>query len=666
MMNLPLIMFSMERTLITRAIRFILSLLDNVIYYFVSVVFQAIFDISNMPFETKILGSLTGKVYIILSVFMFFKIAISLISYLVNPDTISDKQVGVGKLSLRVVITLIALIALPAAFDELMSTTLNEGMLETLPRLIIGTDSVDQKSLGTNGDYIAWNVLNGFVHNNKECPTNADLTVEIKDDAIGTTDDYEMTNIFGVNKSKATVVLENINLECDGDADMYYYDYTPLISTIAGGFLLYVLIGIAINVGVRAFKLMILRLVAPIPIISYIDPKSGKDGAFNKWLKMIGKVWVELYIHLSIVYFVVFLLKEMINGKESKFVTYISDLHALGLPGDERAIYLVIFLVLGLFFFAKQAPKFISESLGLKSDSFGDIFKMAGAGVGVGAAIGGMVGATAGSLGRNFKQIAADSKSAQNGWERAGAWARGALRLPGNAITGIGSGVAGGWAALNSDKGQLKAANEARKKYMNARNYDGKNLFSDVVGAGQEFVGYDLDKEIQKNSKIATTAKGLREFANSEGAKYYSNRTGMGVQANDVNNTSRTMNYSYDDVLRKVQEARVNGTNVTFGTLGHPDYVDFGSVDGAAVEGLLNSYKEAMGDQLMTDVDSGASISGSSDKDNAIASTLGIKRNAYANASGTPNVKSQRNSTIKKNQKQAETNQAALEAKKIK
>ena len=45
--------------------------------------------------------------------------------------------------------------------------------------------------------------------------------------------------------------------------------------------------GITIDVAKRVFKLIILEVVAPIPIMSLIDPKSSKDGAFSHWLKSL-------------------------------------------------------------------------------------------------------------------------------------------------------------------------------------------------------------------------------------------------------------------------------------------------------------------------------------------------------------------------------------------
>ena len=387
------IMMAMERNWFSRGCRFLISLLDGAIYYFIASVFQAIFDIARIPFEAGLLDELTKKLYVILAIFMFFKVSISLITYLVNLDTIGDKSQGVGKLITRVLLTLIMLIMMPVLFSELTEQTLNDGILDTIPRLILGTPFDDGGAGGTKmesrGKNIAWSVLSGFVKNNMDCGSNTTEEIDF-DNFIGT-----VSTIYknGKSKPQVTVVLENINTACPSNGNEFQYEYTPIISTVAGGFLLYILVGIAINVGVRMFKLMILRIIAPIPIVSYIDPKSGKDGPFQKWLKSIFSVWLELYIHLGIVFFVVFLVQKIINTNTSQTMITINSL------STERGIYVKIFIILALFFFAKQAPKFIGDALGIKSEGFKGIMDMAKNTVGRGySAIGSTAAGAAGGL----------------------------------------------------------------------------------------------------------------------------------------------------------------------------------------------------------------------------------------------------------------------------
>ena len=136
----------------------------------------------------------------------------------------------------------------------------------------------------------------------------------------------------------------------------YVFAFNWLASAIVGIVFLIILIGFTIDIAVRSIKLAVLRLLAPIPIISYIEPKSSKDGGmFSSWVKALTSTYLDLFLRLAIVYFVIFLIQDMIaNG--------IIINETGGLVGG----FSIIFIMLGLFFFAKMAPKFIKDALGLK------------------------------------------------------------------------------------------------------------------------------------------------------------------------------------------------------------------------------------------------------------------------------------------------------------
>ena len=65
-----------------------------------------------------------------------------------------------------------------------------------------------------------------------------------------------------------------------------FYRLLPIILLIV-----VILLSFTIDVAVRAVKLAVLRLIAPIPIISYMDPKGSKDSAFNSWVKTLTSTY---------------------------------------------------------------------------------------------------------------------------------------------------------------------------------------------------------------------------------------------------------------------------------------------------------------------------------------------------------------------------------------
>jgi len=133
----------------------------------------------------------------------------------------------------------------------------------------------------------------------------------------------------------------------------------------------FLMVGFCIDVAIRAFKLVILRMIAPIPVISYINPKSAKDGAFSAWSKALISTWIDLFTRLGILYFVLYMIDTII----------LKGNFELGDLGFFRNAVVIAFLIIGLLFFARQAPKFIMDILGIKG------------GKGLGIGLGGMLAA---------------------------------------------------------------------------------------------------------------------------------------------------------------------------------------------------------------------------------------------------------------------------------
>ena len=142
-----------------------------------------------------------------------------------------------------------------------------------------------------------------------------------------------------------------------GNKKYMFNHHLPIVSTIVGIVLCLIILSFTIDVAVRAIKLGILRLLAPIPILGYMDPGGSKDNAFSTWGKTLTSTYLDLFVRLASVYFVIFLIQDMIvNG--------ITIGNADGLFG----ILSFIVIIIALFAFAKKAPQFIREMLGLKGE----------------------------------------------------------------------------------------------------------------------------------------------------------------------------------------------------------------------------------------------------------------------------------------------------------
>lgn len=461
-------------------IRSCLSGIDYILYLLISWILEGIFNLANLQANPNLVESVYKRVYVILALFMVFKITFSFLQYLVNPDAFTDKEKGVGKLISRTVVMLCMLVILPTILlnpmpgrsEGTILNVLQNGVLKTLPKLILGIDANPSgNASGTedaaeNGKSIASEMLKSFYY------------PSVCDDSPSSCN----TSSVGLETFTGTVISEQAS------SDEYQYKYMWPLTTISAIFLILILLGIAVDVAIRSFKLLILQMIAPIPIMSYIDPKSSKDGAFSKWVHNYITTYLDLFFKLGTVYLLLMLLSELFNNENSLF----ENMSTTGTNFMAKN-FVKVFLIIGLFKFAKDAPKFIKESLGIKDNGGGGLFGgLAGLGAAAGLAGGALLGGASGlaggfnaastlaktqgkgKLGAALAGIRGATGGALAGTIRGGSNAfQGAKK--GNAIKGIG-GAFSKQTQLNAKKAALAAA--------------GSTVMGRMLTSAQDAVGY--------------------------------------------------------------------------------------------------------------------------------------------------------------------------------
>ena len=375
-----LFFMGVSRGLVWNTVRSLFGTLDSIAYTLFSWVMQLIFDIAEVSTSdafNNFYGEIQSRIYAVLAIFMLFKVTISMLTYLVNPDSITDKSNGIGKLSTRIIVSLVMLIAFPYAFQFL--NRVQPHVLEALPRVILGTQPSSYSDLGSQmenaGQNIAFQTYNGVFFNTNCADKKAQVGVSNGNPCF----QYE-NSVQGA--------VDHLNDPADGDNNSYKYDYMPLIGFVVAIVMTLILLGYCVDIAVRVFKLIILQLIAPIPIISYVDPKASKDGAFNKWIKMVISVWADLFIKLGIIYFIMLVISELFTSGAILNLTN-------NLFGDSyfRGGLVTLALIVGLLFFAKDAPKFICDAMGIKMGENGKLFGGLGKIMSAGAIAAGTVGA---------------------------------------------------------------------------------------------------------------------------------------------------------------------------------------------------------------------------------------------------------------------------------
>lgn len=406
-----------------------LGWLNSGMYALVKFVCLLVVGISETRMNDSILGEqFQTRIYMVLAIYMLFKLAFSLLSSIVNPDMLLDKQNGMQKIIPRTIISMVMLIAFPIVFNFAMDS--QSTIVRLVPRIILGRamgEEDENDSVEGMANSISATALSAFLTYNEECG-KVDAPEEVPEPS----------------SSSINSVLEDTLKTCKRKT--YMFEFSGLLALVCGIILIVILVSYSIDIAIRVLKLGILKILSPIPIISYIDPKSEKNGAFGNWLKELTSTYIELFIKIGILYFVLLVLGQISNDSNSLFVY--PDVSWKVMP------FIRLALILGSFFFMPKAADFICNILGLQKPTGGSGLLKGLAGIG--AAVG--IGAAAMSAARtNYKGTLA-SQAARGLPQKKGA-------AIASALLGAGAGIAtAGRAVAGAKSGKMGAALTAANK----------------------------------------------------------------------------------------------------------------------------------------------------------------------------------------------------------
>lgn len=418
-------------TWIDRAVYSLISFLYQLFLYLANLDLFGMSNLDNwttIPSDGNVIVDFSSRIYALLGIFMLFKVSFSILQYMVNPDDFSDKSKGFGKMITNILTSLVLIVAVPFIFQfafNVQKVVLSENLLG---KLILGNDSSSVEDVKTNEEmaedlqfliYGSFFSVDDSVEGNSVCadtPILGTKTMAQNPDCLN----YLATlfeNLGGESKlgdffpaggadsveRRFDAFGEVVNVKTDDNK--YVFKYMPIVSAVAGGFVVVMLLSFCMDAAVRIIKLGFLEIISPIPIISYMDPKqSGKDGMLGKWAKECLRTFTSLFIRIAIIYFVFFVVDIIANN----ILANPSDqLYLYGEPPEGlMATFVQVMVILGLFFFAKEVPKLLENLIpGMKGAgnlSINPIKKItenplaAGAvGLGIGAGVGGLTSAAA-------------------------------------------------------------------------------------------------------------------------------------------------------------------------------------------------------------------------------------------------------------------------------
>ena len=354
--------------------RFISAMLDTVIYWALTCVYNLLSDIASVNlFGSDGAGEFATRIYTIIGVIMLFKLAFSILTYIIDPDKMTDNKNGFGTIVKDIVIMFVLIVTVPLIFRTAMGLQYLILEDDTIGRLVTGHHGGDYKSMG---DRLSSNILMTFIHPNEsyfpDC--NGVMSKESENyqkcvDSLAPYSDVKAQfeqvyddETFGRQHILRLGMMTN---KVNGHSDEFVITYYIFLSTIVGGFAAYILLIFCIDIATRTIKMAFLQLIAPIPIVAYMDEK-GKNGMFKKWVTVCRNTYADLFIRLAGIDFAIYLIAEFIFNNQAKICHWKLEGTTLSsfecrTPGP----FVYLFMILGVLIFAKQLPNIIKEITGI-------------------------------------------------------------------------------------------------------------------------------------------------------------------------------------------------------------------------------------------------------------------------------------------------------------
>lgn len=380
------------------ALRSLMLSLCNIIYKLISFVYEVFYNLgtARILFDSDV-QPIFRKIGLIIGLFMVFRVAFAFIQYVVNPDTMFDKQKGIGKIIVKVIVSIVLLGSTQFLFNA--AFTIQNKILESqiLEKVILGGEYTETESgMRDFGSNLSSTFFTSFYRINDDPNLANSETYNLCKNILGENNEELKENIrtssgsitgTGANvclnlKSEYNNVDSNIDEaiskgKIDKEEYIISFDGDGLVALLVGGLCLYTGFMFTFQVAVRLIQLAYLELIAPIPIIMYITPKG--DEQLKKWGTQCTTTFLDFFLRVAIIYFAKFIVEIILNS------------NALNIYADSNAfesLYLTCIMIIATLIFVKKVPNLLKEifpSLGgaagfsydISGKAFKDTMKMA-------------------------------------------------------------------------------------------------------------------------------------------------------------------------------------------------------------------------------------------------------------------------------------------------
>lgn len=589
---------------------------DSIVYSILEGMIGIFFTIATLDLQylylhfegiTKTLSTLVG-------IFVLFKISFILLQYLMEPDKATAKTAGSGKLIQDILVAVVMFVLLQS---NILFGLFHDVQVVLLGGTSNGSDTSSFQVLDKLGiSEPDTNIIQNLVWGKNDAPQDVDHSIAVKImnmflfhyTSSGDTivpeawesggDSTCSNNILTGWTSRCTLYNIAIGVEKGGTSwlllgnadNMFVSDlrYYAIISTVVGIYMIIMFAKSGVAIFVRSLKLVVLQLIAPLAIVSYIDQKQKK--LWNDYWKLYFQLYVDLFVRLITVYISIYAMYVVIAALDGNTLT--------GNLGFVSSIILKVMFIFAIFQFMKDFPQIVQSLFGVKvgdgnTKSFGSILGgLVGGGVGLATGVGTGLAAGAGALGTAWSGITGAFGGGQAGAnsKNVGSFVSGqisnASKTSGRSYDIANRGGLGRYAQMNWDKNMgndkrfkneasnmkdavdyhnasvsnLDAVRDAAERsYLKDNNYTSKDSW-----INSQLGEYDQAIEQFKNGGTGVSVKYDTGRVDSSGNKEYDYKSYNSI--NDLYADRAKSQKSLDDQYKKNIDAHL-GNSITNNTM---------------------------------------------------------------------------------------------------
>lgn len=374
-------------------LRWLLGVIDGWIYTACAWLYDLMMDIASARvFSNETIQDVSMRVYQLLGLVMLFRLIFAFLTYVINPEDMTDKNKGYTKIIKKIFTSLALVIITPWLFTQsrnLQIYIINDHLIEYF---IFGTAGSSQARPGYDLMFTVTRVFYApYACANDDCSES-----KSKEESKTCLDVGWSNNLPEFEKKDGKFVLKKGNntgkcgygTNTKDYADNFYhlthpsddgrYDFSrlknvaqeydsskfkmdlqfPFIgSTLVGGFVFYVLLLMCMDIALRSVKLSFYEMIAPVPILSNLGFKDGKDSMLNKWFQEVLKTYADLFTRVAGLQIAIFAVEQITHNENRGFA-------------DGNNGFVTLFLIIGALMFAKKLPD-ILKGMGINFEGGG-------------------------------------------------------------------------------------------------------------------------------------------------------------------------------------------------------------------------------------------------------------------------------------------------------